>query len=308
MSLVIPLVMWSAPVSPAAARGRAPEDRASPEPSAASQPRHGLALAGHVQGRRRGNVLLVSPGLAARYSGMTDGAVLDEPLRAALLPELEPIRLLGSGATAHVYLAREPALARLVAADAVARQRFEREAQSAARIAHPHVTAIYRVGRVPDGRPYIVMEYVEGRTLTDVLAAGGVYEEPAARELLAALASALTAAHEKGVIHRDVRPANVLLENRTGRAVLGDFGVAGLLDSGSAAAARLTTAGMVLGDPRYHSPEQVRGEPAVELHRAQRPVARQPCHQHVACDVLARPQVAAAAAGGAVRATRSSPR
>jgi tRNA A-37 threonylcarbamoyl transferase component Bud32 len=204
---------------------------------------------------------------------MTVGPVLDEPLRAALLPELEPIRPLGSGATAHVYLAREPALARLVAvkvlraevaADAVARQRFEREAQSAARIAHPHVTAIYRVGRVPDGRPYLVMEYVEGRTLTDVLAAGGVYDVPAARQLLAALASALAAAHEKGVIHRDVRPANVLLENRTGRAVLGDFGVAGLLDSGSAAAARLTTAGMVLGDPRYHSPEQVRGEPAVE--------------------------------------------
>jgi tRNA A-37 threonylcarbamoyl transferase component Bud32 len=204
---------------------------------------------------------------------MTEAPVLDESLRAALLPELEPIRALGSGATAHVYLAREPALARLVAVkvlraevaeDAVARQRFEREAQAAARIAHPHVTAIYRVGRVPDGRPYIVMEYVEGRTLTDVLAAGVVYDEPAARELLAALASALAVAHEKGIIHRDVRPANVLLENRTGRAVLGDFGVAGLLDSGSAAAARLTTTGMVLGDPRYHSPEQVRGEPAVE--------------------------------------------
>jgi tRNA A-37 threonylcarbamoyl transferase component Bud32 len=204
---------------------------------------------------------------------MTEAPVLDESLRAALLPELEPIRALGSGATAHVYLAREPALARLVAVkvlraevaeDAVARQRFEREAQSAARIAHPHVTAIYRVGRVPDGRPYIVMEYVEGRTLQDVLAAGVLYDEPAARELLAALASALAVAHEKGIIHRDVRPANVLLENRTGRAVLGDFGVAGLLDSGSAAAARLTTTGMVLGDPRYHSPEQVRGEPAVE--------------------------------------------
>jgi serine/threonine protein kinase len=204
---------------------------------------------------------------------MTDPREADETLRAALLPELELIRPLGSGATAQVYLAREPALQRLVAvkalrpevaADSVARQRFEREAQSAARIRHPNITAIYRVGRAPDERPFLVMEYVEGRTLADILASGTGFDEPAARALLSSIASALAAAHEQGIIHRDVRPGNVLVENRTGRAVLGDFGIAALLDSGSAAAVRLTAAGMVLGDARYHSPERLLGEAAME--------------------------------------------
>jgi serine/threonine protein kinase len=204
---------------------------------------------------------------------MSVTTTLDESLREALLPELELIRPLGSGASADVYLAREPALQRLVAvkvlrddggADAVMRQRFQREAQSAARIAHPNVTAIYRVGTTGDGRPFIVLEYVEGRTLADMLATGTPFELTEARRILAVVASALAAAHERGIIHRDVRPGNVLIENRTGRAVLGDFGIAALLDSGSAAAARLTAAGVVLGDTRYLSPELARGEPVVE--------------------------------------------
>jgi eukaryotic-like serine/threonine-protein kinase len=198
---------------------------------------------------------------------------MDDTLRTALLPDLELIRALGSGASADVFLAREPALQRLVAvkvlrsdlcADAVVRQRFEREAQSAARITHPHVTAVHRVGRLGDDRPYIVMEYVDGRTLADMLAAGHAFEMPAAIAILAPVASALAAAHARGIIHRDVRPGNVLVENRTGRAVLGDFGIAALLDSGATAPARLTMAGVLLGDTRYMSPEQVRGESVVE--------------------------------------------
>jgi serine/threonine protein kinase len=187
----------------------------------------------------------------------------------ALLPDLEILRPLGSGETAHVHLAREPALQRLVAvkvlrpeaaADPVARRRFEREAQSAARITHPNVTAIHRVGRLPDDTPYIVMEYVEGRTVSDVMAAGGTFDAAAARRLLAAVASALAAAHDHGIVHRDVRPGNVFVENRTGRAILADFGIAALLDSGSSAATRLTQAGVLVGDVRRMSPEQIRGE------------------------------------------------
>jgi tRNA A-37 threonylcarbamoyl transferase component Bud32 len=198
---------------------------------------------------------------------------LDDKLRAALLPELEAVRALGRGATAEVLLAREPALQRLVAvkvllaelaADSVARERFEREARSAARISHPHVTAIHRVGRTPDGRPFIVMEYIEGRTLADMLAPGEPLDEATACSILAAIARALAAAHQRGVIHRDVRPANVLVEHRTGRAVLGDFGIAALLETGSAAAARLTAAGMLLGDVQHNSPEQIRGESVIE--------------------------------------------
>lgn len=201
----------------------------------------------------------------------TTGA-LDERVRTELLPELEVLRSLGTGTSADVYLARETSLQRLVAvkvlrpslaADDIRRRRFEREAQSAARIVHAHVTAIYRVGHLSDGVPYIVMEYVEGRTLADIIESGVGVEAGQTRALLGAIASALGAAHERGIVHRDVRPGNVLVD-RAGRAVLGDFGIAGLLESGASANTRLTAAGVRLGDARYMSPEQIRGDPTVE--------------------------------------------
>jgi eukaryotic-like serine/threonine-protein kinase len=199
-------------------------------------------------------------------------AELDIRIRGELAPDLEVVRTLGTGACANVYLARESSLQRLVAvkvlrpqvaADDVLRRRFEREAQSAARITHPNVTAIYRVGRLRDEVPYIVMEYVEGRTLADVIESGVQLDAAGAREVLASIGSALAAAHDQGIVHRDVRPGNVLMD-RNGRAVLGDFGIAALLDTGASAPSRLTTAGMRLGDTRYMSPEQIRGDPVVE--------------------------------------------
>jgi tRNA A-37 threonylcarbamoyl transferase component Bud32 len=197
----------------------------------------------------------------------------DATVLAELQPDLEVLRLLGSGDTANVYLAREPALQRLVAvkvlrsevaADTVARQRFEREAQSAARISHPNVTAIYRVGRLAGDVPYMVMEYIDGRTVRDILDSGTAFQYPEARKLLASVAAALCAAHDRGIVHRDVRPGNVFVENRTGRAVIGDFGIAALLESGAASAARLTVVGVKLGETRYMSPEQIRGEQVTE--------------------------------------------
>jgi serine/threonine protein kinase len=169
----------------------------------------------------------------------------------------------------HVYLAREPLLQRLVAvkvlrpefaADSVSCLRFEREAQAAARVAHANVTIIHRVGRLPDGVPFMVMEYVDGRTLADLLA-GGPIDPAVARQLLASVASALAVAHYRGVVHRDVRPGNIFIDRLTGRAVLADFGIAALLESGTEAVTRLTAAGVTLGEPRYMSPEQIRGEP-----------------------------------------------
>jgi serine/threonine protein kinase len=151
-----------------------------------------------------------------------------------------------------------------VAADTTARLRFEREARSAARISHPNVTRIHRIGRVSDDVPYIVMEYVDGRTVRDVVESGGTLEPEGARRLLAEVAGALEAAHRQGIIHRDIRPENVFVENRTGRAVLGDFGIAALTESGSASAQKLTAVGVRLGEVRYMSPEQIRGEPVTE--------------------------------------------
>jgi len=199
-----------------------------------------------------------------------ESADLRDRLREELAPELEITRLIGRGQMSVVYLGREVALRRAVAvkvlrpalaSDAVARARFEREAQSAARITHPNVAAIYRVGRLRDGVPYLVMAYVDGRNLEDALRAEGAFDADAVRGLLAQLGDALAAAHAHGVIHRDVRPANVLLERSGSRAVLTDFGLAAVAESGAEAVTRLTRDGERIGDRRYMSPEQLMGRP-----------------------------------------------
>ncbi len=184
-----------------------------------------------------------------------------------LAPEFEVIRLIGAGGVSQVFLARETGLDRLVAikvlrralaADDTASRRFDREARSVARISHPHVASVYRVGRVDD-LPYLVMEYIEGRTLADLLDGGTRFDEEETVSALTHIAAALSAAHAQRVLHRDVRPANVMRETRTGRFVLTDFGIAGVMESG-AAVTRLTAIGEVLGDPSHVSPEQLRGE------------------------------------------------
>lgn len=185
------------------------------------------------------------------------------------------IRLLGRGSVASVYLARETALDRSVAVkvlspgpagDERVRRRFEREARSAAQISHANVTSVYQVGRLSSGVPYLVMEHIEGRNLEDGLKAGGPMSEEDARATLAGIAAALAAAHAKEIIHRDVKPANVLRDSATGRIVLTDFGLAAVRDTGGDEnAARLTVQGEVLGDMRYVSPEHLLGEPLTEL-------------------------------------------
>jgi hypothetical protein len=191
-------------------------------------------------------------------------------LTAALAPEFEILRLLGEGSTAAVYLAREAELRRLVAikvplpelaVDPVVRQRFEREARAAARIRHESAAAVHRIGRLADGTPYLVFEYIEGRRLDDVLRAEGPFEEALAVRVLAQIAAALAEAHAQGVVHRDVRPGNVFWIDSAERAVLTDFGIAGILESGAEVITRLTQPGQPLGDPAYRSPEQLLGEP-----------------------------------------------
>ena len=186
---------------------------------------------------------------------------------------LEIIRKLGTGSMASVYLARNTALKRLVAvkvlrkklaADPVGRKRFVREAQAAARISHPCVTSVFAVGELSDGAPYIEMEYIEGTNLADRLRSQGRLDASATRKLLAQLSGALAAAHEKRIIHRDVKPANVLIEADSWHIFLSDFGVAGILETGNETATRLTREGERFGDPAYMSPEQLRGEALTE--------------------------------------------
>lgn len=188
---------------------------------------------------------------------------------AALPPDFSLIRKIGDGSMAHVFLVRNNALKRLaalkvlrreLATDPVACKRFVREAQAAARIQHPSVTTVYSVGALANDAPYIEMQYVDGTNLAELLRAGGRLSPSVTRDMLAQVARSLEAAHEQGVIHRDVAPANVLIESGRDHAYLTDFGVAGILQSGTEAVTRLTREGDRLGNPAYMSPEQLRGE------------------------------------------------
>ena len=213
--------------------------------------------------------------MTSKESGSPDPGASSDPqeLLETLGDEFTIIRKLGQGAMGSVFLARDTAMRRLVAIkvpkaqlarDEVVRRRFQREAEAAGRLVHPSVATTYRIGSLPGDVPFIVMEYVEGRTLGQTLEADGPFPIDQAVGLLEQIASALAAAHKEGVIHRDVRPGNVLFEAETGRAVLTDFGIAGILETGTESITRLTQAGQILGDPAHTSPEQLQGEEVTE--------------------------------------------
>ena len=182
-----------------------------------------------------------------------------EPLRGYRL-----LDQIGEGAFGVVYRATQPQIGREVAIKAVHPElanhpdfvrRFEREAQIVARLEHPHIVPLYDYWREPDAA-YLVMRYLRGGSLEDLLADGPL--EPArAASILDQMAAALSAAHRQGIVHRDVKPGNVLLDEE-GNAYLTDFGVA--LDVG---APEKTSGTMMRGTPAYLSPEQIRLEPAV---------------------------------------------
>ena len=187
--------------------------------------------------------------------------------------DLEILRPIGKGSMADVFLGREPHLRRLVAVkvlspelddDIRARKRFEREAQAAARLNHPHVCTVYRVGNLPDGTPFFVSPFVKGTTLAQRLKAEGRMGAAEVRRVLLEVASALAAAHGIGIVHRDVRPGNVLRADENGRHSLCDFGISGVLESGEEEDQKLTRTGEVLGNPAYISPEQLNGLPLTD--------------------------------------------
>jgi serine/threonine protein kinase len=182
-------------------------------------------------------------------------------------------RLLGEGGMATVYVGHDLLLGRDVAikalrpqyaADPQFRARFRREAQAAAGFAHPNIIDIYDVGEVA-GVPYFVMEYVRGQTLKEIIDREGPFHPDDVAGLLQQLCSALDYAHERGYVHRDVKPQNILVSD-DGHAIVVDFGIAkGLADSD------LTDAGAGLGTVHYISPEQASGlvaTPASDIYSA----------------------------------------
>lgn len=212
------------------------------------------------------------PPTARAASEMPD---LDARLKEELAPNFKIIQLLDRGSQGRVYLAREPALKRLVAIkvlaaelveDETARLRFEREAQAVGPMAsHPNILSVYSVGELNDGRPYIVMQYVKGRTLAERLHAEEALPLDEALKIVGEVASALAEAHKRGVIHRNVKPEIVIHEEETGRSYLIGFGVAGILPTAQADESSLhTQTGELLGTPAYMSPEQLLGQPLTE--------------------------------------------
>src|SRR4051812_4081046 len=182
-----------------------------------------------------------------------------EPRRLASYTLLEPV---GHGGMAVVYKARQETLDRTVAVKVLSEhlatsdefmQRFTREARTAANMRHPNVITVHDFGQDERGVPYLVLEFIEGATLADLMDAG--LDDARIPDLLDQVAAGLDYAHRRGVVHRDVKPGNVLL-TEDGRAVLADFGLAWLLEG-----AHLTMAGGVIGTPEYMSPEQSSGDP-----------------------------------------------
>ncbi len=183
-----------------------------------------------------------------------------------------PSALLGGGGMAKVFLARDRVLGRDVALKVLREQyaedtefveRFRREATSVAALNHPNVVQVYDQGRSGDGRYYIAMEYVPGGTLGERIDGEGTLGPGASARLASQVAGALQAAHGRGIVHRDVKPQNVLL-TAAGEAKVADFGIAR-----AASATSLSRTSLVLGTARYMSPEQALGEvvgPASDLY------------------------------------------
>jgi WD40 repeat protein len=203
------------------------------------------------------------------------------PRVGSTVKHYELVRKLGEGAMGTVYLARDTALGRLVAIKVLrihsgpGAERFLIEAQATARCRHDHIVVIHEVDEI-DGYPYMVLEYLEGRTLREWLAqrdpSSGLVSPGLAVELMLPVVRALACAHELGIVHRDLKPENIFLTS-AGRVVVLDFGIAKRLDATERSvvplaarrhdlggSAGLTQDGALIGTPPYMSPEQLRAE------------------------------------------------
>ncbi|HEY9788532.1 MAG TPA: serine/threonine-protein kinase [Candidatus Obscuribacterales bacterium] len=187
-----------------------------------------------------------------------------------ILPNLRSISLLGQGGMSSVYLAEDTALKRHVAVktmlapgrmNAEALQRFHREAKCLARLKHPNIADVFSCGVADDGSPYIVMQYVEGRSIAEILEHERMIDARRAVGWFIQIAEALAHAHSCKIVHRDLKPANILVTNNwhgDEHIYVVDFGIAKDL-GGDSPDTKLTNTGHIVGSPKYMSPEQCRG-------------------------------------------------
>jgi serine/threonine-protein kinase len=209
-----------------------------------------------------------SPSAAARA---VEPAV-DGYLNSIVADRYKVLKKLGEGGMGTVYLAEHVIIEKKVAlkvlsedfarkADLV--QRFMQEAKAASRIGHENIVDIHDFGETPSGSVFIAMEFLEGRDLATLIREVGALPFERTRQIVSQICRALGAAHAKGIIHRDMKPENVYLIEREGRAdfvKILDFGIAKISSLDDGGGARLTRTGMIFGTPEYMSPEQARGD------------------------------------------------
>jgi predicted Ser/Thr protein kinase len=187
--------------------------------------------------------------------------VAQVPRHPTHIGRFEVVNRLGRGGMGTLYLARDPLLDRQVAIkllthdDDDLRERFAREAQSAARLRHPHIVTVFDVGE-HEGRPFIAMEYIQGRTIDVIVKERADLTLPEKLKLLEELCEGLGFAHQAGVVHRDIKPANLIVDAHGALKIL-DFGIARV-----DASPGITQIGMLIGTPSYMAPEQIQGHPA----------------------------------------------
>ncbi len=206
----------------------------------------------------------------ANASPIESGADAEGERNQVKLGRYEIVRELGKGAMGIVYLAKDPLIGRLVALKTIRpsahaddedtrefQQRFVREAQAAGILNHPSIVTVHDIGQdEPSGMSFIAMEFVEGNNLKEVLVQGRPLSFEQAADVIAQVAEGLDFAHAKGIVHRDVKPANIILLDGN-RAKITDFGIAKI----TSGVANLTTTGQFLGTPNYMAPEQIKGTP-----------------------------------------------
>ena len=218
-------------------------------------------------GELKPDELLVRAMRSVRMTGGSAGLWIpptDEEV-ARLFPQYEMLGMIGRGGMGAVYKARQISLDRFVAikllplevsVDRGFADRFVREAQTMARLNHPHIISVYDFGKTMEGHLYFAMEYVDGVDLHEMTHGPGI--APAqALEIIAEVCDALEYAHGKGVVHRDIKPANIMV-NTEGSVKVADFGLARRLDNAANPRGH-TVLGTVLGTPDYMAPEQMRG-------------------------------------------------
>ena len=188
---------------------------------------------------------------------------LAERLQHALGDDYVVDRALGAGGFAVVFLVRDVKLKRQLAVkvlspDAItsrsALERFRREAETVAQLSHPNIVPLHFIGQ-QDDLVYLTMQCVDGGSLGDRLEREGRLPIDDATRIMREVAGALAHAHKRGVIHRDIKPQNILLDAETGRALVSDFGIARTAEAGP-----LTGTGVIIGTPAYLRPEQLTGE------------------------------------------------